>query len=115
MKGLAPTLQAAGQYRQLGDRPLVVLTAMAPMSEDVLKGAGLTRDQGERMRVEWKALHDDEATWSTHSRHELVPDATHYIQLDRPDVVIKAVREVVGEVRSGVVTDSTESRVGASR
>ncbi|HEX5076584.1 MAG TPA: alpha/beta hydrolase [Gemmatimonadaceae bacterium] len=115
LKGLAPTLQAAGQYRQLGDRPLVVLTAMAPMSDDVLKGAGLTRDQGERMRVEWKALHDDEATWSTHSRHELVPDATHYIQLDRPDVVIKAVREVVGEVRSGVVTDSTESRVGASR
>ena len=100
LKALSGTFNAAGQYRQLGDRPVVVLTAMAPMGDDVLKSAGLTRDQGDRMRAEWKLLHDDEATWSTHSRHELVPDATHYIQLDRPDVVIKAVREVVGSVRS---------------
>ena len=100
LKALSGTFNAAGQYRQLGDRPVVVLTAMAPMGDDVLKSAGLTRDQGDRMRAEWKLLHDDEATWSTHSRHELVPDATHYIQLDRPDVVIKAVREVVGAVRS---------------
>ena len=44
--------------------------------------------------------HDDEATWSSHSRHEIVPDATHYIRLDRPDVVINAVREVVDAVRN---------------
>ena len=100
LKGLAATFQSAGQYRQLGDRPLVVLTAMAPMPANVLKGVGMTREQGERMQAAWKALHDEEAAWSTHSRHELVPDATHYIQLDRPDVVIKAVREVVGAVRS---------------
>jgi hypothetical protein len=29
-----------------------------------------------------------------------VPDATHYIQFDRPDVVIAAVREVVNDVRA---------------
>ena len=46
-------------------------------------------------------MHNEEASWSRHSRHELVPDATHYIQFDRPDVVIAAVREVVGDVRSG--------------
>jgi len=106
LKGLAATFQAAGQYRQLGDRPLVVLTAMAPMPDNVLKSAGMTRDQGDRMRAAWKLLHDEEATWSTHSRHELVPDATHYIQLDRPDVVIRAAREVVGAVRAGSVTDT---------
>ena len=33
-------------------------------------------------------------------RNEVVPDASHYIQLDRPDVVIKAVREVVDAVRT---------------
>lgn len=100
LKALPVTLEAAGQHRQLGDRPLVVLTAMAPMPEAVLKSAGMTRDQGDRMRTAWKALHDEEATWSTHSRHQLVPDATHYIQLDRPDVVISAVREVIGAVRN---------------
>jgi acyl-CoA synthetase (AMP-forming)/AMP-acid ligase II len=89
--------------------------AMAPMPDNVLKTAGMTREQADRMRTAWKGLHDDEATWSTHSRHELVPDATHYIQLDRPDLVIKAVREVVGAVRTGATADSTESRAGASR
>ena len=115
LRGLAATLQTAGQYRQLGDRPLVVLTAMAPMSDAVLKTAGLTREQGDRMRAEWKLLHDDEASWTTHSRHELVPDATHYIQLDRPDIVIKAVREVVGTVRNRAVADTAQTRAAASR
>jgi len=106
LKALSGTLEAAGQHRQLGSRPLVVLTAMAPTPAEVLKSAGMTRDQGDRMRAAWKVLHDEEATWSTRSRHELVPDATHYIQLDRPDVVIRAVREVVGAVRIRAATPS---------
>jgi pimeloyl-ACP methyl ester carboxylesterase len=60
-------------------------------------------------------LHDDEATWSTHSRHELVPDATHYIHLDRPDVVIRAVREVVGAVRDGAVAGTAALPAPSSR
>ena len=115
LKGLAATLEAAGRYRQLADRPLVVLTAMAPMPADVLKTVGMTREQGDRMQAAWKALHDEEAMWSTHSRHELVPDATHYIQLDRPDVVIRAVREVVGAVRNGSVTDTSAARAVSVR
>ena len=83
---------------------------MAPSPEAVLKSARMTRDQDDRRRVAWKALHEEEATWSTHSRHELVPDATHYIQFDRPDIVIRAVREVVGAVRNGSPADTTESR-----
>ncbi len=115
LKALPGTFNAAGQYRQLGDRPLVVLTAMAPMPDNVLKSVGMTRDQGDRLQAAWKGLHDDEAMWSTHSRHELVPDATHYIQLDRPDVVINAVREVVGAVRTGSVTDTSAARAVSIR
>ena len=100
LKALHATMEAAGKHRQLANRPLVVLTAMKELPPEVLKGIGLTRDQGARFRAEWKALHDDEATWSSHSRNEVVPDASHYIQLDRPDVVIKAVREVVDTVRT---------------
>ena len=110
LKAIPSTLEVAGQYRQLADRPLVVLTAMAPSPEAVLNSARMTRDQDDRRRVAWKALHEEEATWSTHSRHELVPDATHYIQFDRPDIVIRAVREVVGAVRNGSPADTTESR-----
>jgi len=67
----------------------------------------MTPEQGRQVQAVWKELHDEEASWSHHTRHELVPDATHYIQFDRPDVVITAVREVVGDVRSGGVTSET--------
>jgi pimeloyl-ACP methyl ester carboxylesterase len=47
-----------------------------------------------------KELQAEEATWSSRSRHEILADSTHYIQFDRPDAVIKAVREVVNDVRT---------------
>jgi pimeloyl-ACP methyl ester carboxylesterase len=95
------TFAEAGTFRDLGDRPLVVLTAMAPPDEAMLAAMKMTREQGEAFQSEWKVLHDEEATWSTRSRHELVPDATHYIQMERPDVVIRAVSEVVEALRAG--------------
>ncbi len=101
LESLDATLAAAGQLRQLGDRPIVVLTAMKPYPAAMLQAMQLTTDQGQRIQAVWKDMHDDEASWSHHSRHELVPDATHYIQFDRPDVVIAAVQEVVNDVRAG--------------
>lgn len=98
--GLDQTLAEAGSSRTLGDRPLIVLTAMAPLSDATLKGENMSRQEDERRRAVWKALHDDEASWSTRSQHQLLPDSTHYIQFDRPDVVIAAVRNVVDMVRS---------------
>jgi pimeloyl-ACP methyl ester carboxylesterase len=92
-------ISAAGNFRQLGDRPLVVLTAMKKLSSDELQKMGMSQAQEIQMKALWKQLQANLATWSTHSRHEIVPDASHYIQLDRPDVVIKAVREVVLDVR----------------
>ena len=100
-EALDATFAAAGRLRDLGDRPLVVLTAGKPIPPDALKSLQLTVEQGRQIQTVWKGLHDEEASWSHHSRHEVVPDSTHYIQLDRPDVVIAAVREVVGDVRAG--------------
>jgi len=99
LQSLDATLAAAGQLRQLEDRPLVVLTATKPYPAAMLKGMQMTTEQGRQIQAAWRDMHNDEASWSHHSRHELVPDATHYIQFDRPDVVIAAVRETVGEVR----------------
>ncbi|BAZ36654.1 hypothetical protein NIES4101_25730 (plasmid) [Calothrix sp. NIES-4101] len=92
-------IAAAGHFRQLGDRPLVVLTAMKKLSSDELQKMGISQEQEMQIQALWKQLQADQATWSTRSRHEIVPDASHYIQFDRPDVVIKAVREVVINVR----------------
>jgi hypothetical protein len=43
-------------------------------------------------------LHRDAATWSSHSRHQIV-DSSHSIHFDQSDVVIDAVREVVADIR----------------
>lgn len=90
----------AGKLRTLGDRPLVVLTGTERYPESMLKATGMTRDEADRMQSVWKELNTDEASWSTRSRHELVPDSGHYIQDKRPDLVIRAVREVVDQVRA---------------
>jgi pimeloyl-ACP methyl ester carboxylesterase len=92
-------IAAAGNFRKLGDRPLVVLTATRKLSPDELQAAGMTQAQEMQMQTLWNQLQADLVTWSTRSRHEIVPDASHAIQFDRPDVVIRAVREVVMDVR----------------
>lgn len=105
---LPVTLAQAGRLPTLGNRPIVVLTAMKPYPAAVLKAQEMTQAEGLAQQARWKALHDDEARWSTRSRHEIVPDASHYIQVDRPDVVIRAVDEVVATVRADVAKAATK-------
>lgn len=97
------TMAEAGGFRQLGNRPLIVLTAMAAVDSATLKQMKMTTEENVKFREAWKELHIDEASWSTQSEHILVPDATHYIQNDRPDIVIAAVRKVVELVRHPVI------------
>jgi pimeloyl-ACP methyl ester carboxylesterase len=94
------TLAEAGAFRQLGNRPVYVLTSMVPLPKEVLAALKLTPEQGVQYKEIWKEMHDDEASWSSNSRHRLVADAGHYIQFDRPDSVIDAVKSVVGKVRA---------------
>ncbi|MFH0785075.1 MAG: alpha/beta hydrolase [Pseudomonadota bacterium] len=94
------TLSEARTFRQLGNRPAYILTSTAPFSQEVLAALKLTPEQGRQYQELWKGMHDEVASWSSNSRHQLVPNASHYIQFDRPDVVIEAVRSVVNDVRS---------------
>ena len=98
------TLAAVRAMRRLDERPLVVLTAGRELPQAELDLMKLTREEGARLRDVARALHDDQSTWSRRGRHELVPDASHYIQFDRPDVVVRAVREIVDTVRAGATT-----------
>ncbi len=97
---LAATLALAGRSRSLGDRPLVVLTHGAATSAANQKAAGLTPAAADRVDVAWLAMQNDEAAWSSRSRHQVVAGATHYIQFDRPQAVVAAARDVVDQVRS---------------
>jgi pimeloyl-ACP methyl ester carboxylesterase len=108
-RAIGATLRYAGRHRRLGDRPLVVLTGARRMPPPVRERLGISEAEEARRSSAWTRLHDDQATWSTRSRHEIVDDAGHYIHVDRPDVVIRAVREVVAAVRQTSARDrSTE-------
>jgi hypothetical protein len=48
----------------------------------------------------WRAGHDRIAALSSRGEKTIVPGALHYIQIDRPQAVIDAIRRVVTELRS---------------
>jgi pimeloyl-ACP methyl ester carboxylesterase len=98
--GMERTLNDVGTFRALGARPLVVLTAMRPLPDAVLGALGMTRADALKMQAIWKRLHDDQASWSSQGRQQLLFDSGHYIQFDRADAVIGAVDEVVRQVRA---------------
>lgn len=107
MAAIPATLREAGALRDLGDRPLVVLNAIQPMPESVLKSVGLTAEDARDVVRRWELLGKDEASWSRRSRQQSVPDSLHYIQFQRPDLVIEAVTEVVTQVRHDASAPAT--------
>jgi pimeloyl-ACP methyl ester carboxylesterase len=108
-QSITSTFSQGGQLRDLGDRPLVVLTAMEPMPEAVRKQIDFSEQDAAEMQQQWKALQDEEAGWSTRSRHELVMDSGHYVQEARPDLVIKAITEVLADVRADAAAHPGEA------
>ena len=49
------------------------------------------------LRDGWEPAHEAYAALSTRGRHQLVPDSGHLMMVDKPDVVISAVIEVLNE------------------
>lgn len=87
------SLNEAGTFRQLGDRPIVVLTAAPPVPKQELSKIE------KAARENWSWMQEDQAKWSSQSQHQLVQDTGHYIQFDQPAVVIDAVQSVISKVR----------------
>lgn len=87
--------QLEAARRPLGNMPLVVLTAGKPLPlPDELRSEALL------IAAEWRRMHEELARLSKRGTSTLVENAGHYIQLDRPDVVIGAVTDVVDTARS---------------
>jgi pimeloyl-ACP methyl ester carboxylesterase len=92
------TLAEAGTFRQLGSRPIFVLTAAAPKSTDDLTMMKMTAAQGREYQARWLEMQKDQASWSKRSQQQSV-ESGHYIQYERPSVVITAVRAIIDSVR----------------
>lgn len=112
--GFDRTMDQARAVRSFGNRPLIVLTAMAPHTAAQRAALKITPEEGARVKQVWKQMNAEQARLSTRGRQEIVPDADHYIQIDRPDTVIAAVRAVVAMVRADVRGDAgTGAKTGA--
>lgn len=96
------TLQQAGTFRDLGNRPLVVLShgkKWGDYSKLQQASAGMSQEQFERREGAWARMQDEQATWSRDGTHRTLRDSSHVVQLERPDAVITAINEVVVKVR----------------
>ena len=91
----AAQVRAAGN---LGNRPLIVLTAGKILAEGM--PANL-KPEMEAFQETW--IHDlqpKEAALSTRGKQIVVPDSDHMIPIERPQPIIDATREVVEDVRA---------------
>jgi hypothetical protein len=82
--------------RSYGNMPLTILT-QSPESQDSYPE--LTAAQVEAMNRLWMQMHDELATLSARGVNLLVEHTGHYIQKDRPEVVVAAVQQVMRDGR----------------
>jgi len=99
------SLSEAGTFRTLGNRPLAVLSRGKPwsaFSEAQRKAGGLTREQFDHAESAWASMQAEEVGWSSDSTQRILKDSSHVIQLERPDAIVDAIKEVVGKTANSI-------------
>jgi len=94
LKSISVSAAQAAATGSLGDLPLIVLsedpdTPQPDLPEDLAKPASAA----------WSQMQEELAHLSTSGTQVIAKNSGHYIQLDRPDVVVDAVRTVVDQAR----------------
>jgi hypothetical protein len=73
---------------------------LAVLSHDPDKpSSDLPPDLAKSTNEAWEKMQQELAHLSTRGTQTVAKNSAHYIQIDRPDVVIDAVRNVVGQAR----------------
>jgi len=90
-------MQKALQTRPLRQMPLVVLTQGQPF--DLSPYQPLPTDFPGALDKAWHAGQDAQAMLVANSKHIIATKSSHYIQVQQPQLVIDAIRDVVNAVR----------------
>jgi len=94
MSAFPESAAETAQTGSLSDMPLAVL------SHDPDKPSGdLPPDLAKPTNEAWEKMQEELAHLSTRGTQTVAKNSSHYIQIDRPDVVIDAVRNVVEQAR----------------
>ncbi len=93
LKSISESAAQTAAAGSLGDMPLVVLSQDpdAPQYD-------LPEDLVKPTNAAWQQMQKELAQLSTNSTQMVAKNSGHYIQLDRPDVVVDAVRKVADQV-----------------
>ncbi len=81
----------------LGDRPLVVIRAGGRPSR---LPAGMTAEQWRELRQPWEAIQEELVGLSSQGRLVVAEKSLHNVQMEQPEVVVEAIREVVAAASS---------------
>lgn len=99
-KSLPEIIAQMRETGNLGDLPLIVLTAEQTLDPAILQAIGLPPDfDTAGIQQTWLELQAELALLSTHSEHVIVKDSNHAIQLDQPGAVMDAIRRLVEAVK----------------
>ena len=94
--------ESANQVRKsgnLGDKPLIVLTAGKLRINEAQLPKGVTKKDYQDLFEIWvNDLQVREAHLSTRGKRIMVPDSGHIIPFEKPDAIVAAIREVCNEV-----------------
>jgi hypothetical protein len=101
MKAFPQSAAETAATGSLGNMPLAVL------SHDPEKpSAELPTDLAKSTNDTWEKMQEELAHLSTRGTQTVAKNSAHYIQLDRPELVVEAVRHVVEQVRQGETAPS---------
>jgi pimeloyl-ACP methyl ester carboxylesterase len=98
--------------RSFGNIPLRILTGTHHF-EDTGRTTAAQRAREQRFEHGWQALQRSWLALSTNSRQTLAQHSGHYVQLDRPELVIGAIREEIGLAREQTARAPTGTRLGS--
>lgn len=102
----ANEVRAAGN---LGDRPLVVLTAGKSADASQLPAGFPKKDFDDFHEIWVNDLQVKESRLSTRGKRIMVPDSDHMIPFERPDTIVAAVREVYAAANAVNTAKSSET------
>ena len=100
LKSFDESASQAASTGSLGNMPLAVLSHDPDQPEP-----GIPADLSKAVEDAEGKMHQELAQLSSRGTRSIAKNSGHYIQLDRPDVVVEAVRHVVEQVRGGTTSD----------
>lgn len=95
-------LKQVDALRNFADRPMFVLGNIVnypDMTDQQLLDAGITRAIVPAVMEQDLYMFNDQASWSSDGELKLFHNTSHYIQFDKPNEVLSAIRVVVNKIK----------------